>query len=619
MSFSTLRVSSLCILGLLLACVRTPTDIERDYAQTLRPSSLTPHPTGNAPAAAPSGPTAASRALSVRVYADEGFRSENLRWREKAEALFSAANRVVEPQLGVHFVAVDFVAWNRPSAHTDLAVALAELRDKDPGEDVDLVLGLVGSLNVVSASQEELGYAYAFGAQAVIRNMESPAELEALQATFKHLPDAERESLYQERKVHKEVSVFLHEWAHTLGAFHVSDTAFMMSPAYEPQQAQFAPETLKLLRLALEYSPSSRKSRTVQREFGVKLAALLAEPHGHEGDGPDREAAVKWAELASKGEAPLGVNAHLAAADAQTLKEATAAYQAGRLELAENQLVPLVARYPENAQVQSLACIVDGDVRPGFAKEECASAARRFPEQPYAPMVLARLQLNADDHEGAAKSIATFRARLVGASASNRQLWGNLAMLSRAEGQISWAEEAAAQMEPGQVADEMKSWATRTRRWLAIPSKGAIPTDREWRFGQLVHDVEKQLDRGSLAKAKSSMAKLEKEFPNAPMHSVLECGVEFRAGRFEKAESACRAALSRAPEAVEAHYLSALIGLRRTKRAEAQAQLEKVIALDPTYRDAWVTLGTLYRSFGMQREREALRPRFRAQFSAELP
>jgi len=617
MTFSILRASSLCLLGLLLACVRTPASVERDYAQTLRPKSFAVAPQETA--AASKGPSVPSRPLRVRVYADEDFRAQNFHWREKTEALFSAANRVMEPQFGVRFVVTTFTVWDRPATHTSLPVALAELREKDSGEDVDLVLGLVGSLNVVSAAQHELGYAYTFGAQAVIRNMESPAEFEAFRTAFKHLPDAERESLYRERRIHKEVSVLIHEWAHTLGAFHVSDSAFMMSPTYEPQQARFAPETLRLLRLALEYSPQSRKSPAARREFGVKLAALLAEPHGHEGDSPDRAFAVHWAELASRGESPPPESVRLAAVDERTLKEAEDAYQAGRMEIAASQVVRLVERYPEDARVQSLACVVDASVRPGYAKEECASTARRFPEQPFAPMVLAQLELKANDLEDAVKSIASFRERMVGAQAENRALWANVASLSRAAGQLSWAEQAAAKMDAGKPADAVKAWATRTRRWLAITSSSAIPVEREWRFARQVRAIERLLDRGSTAKARSSMAALAKAFPNAPMHAVLECEVEFRAGRLGEAASTCEKALSQAPEAVHAHYLSALIALRRTKPAEAQVELKEVIKLDPSHRDAWGVLGGIYRKAGMRQELAALRLRYRAQFSAELP
>src|SRR4051794_20166759 len=118
MNSAIFRTSSICLLILSLACVKTPADLDREYAQSLRPKSLTPAPAPTAKGAESIAPSVALRPLRVRVYADEEFRTQNLHWREKTEALFSAANRVIEPQLGVRFVAADLVAWDRAATHT---------------------------------------------------------------------------------------------------------------------------------------------------------------------------------------------------------------------------------------------------------------------------------------------------------------------------------------------------------------------------------------------------------------------------------------------------------------------------------------------------------------------
>ena len=72
-------------------------------------------------------------------------------------------------------------------------------------------------------SFHDLGCARVLGRHFVLRGMTSIAELQDFNRLFPKLDNDEREALYGRRKTHKELSIFLHEWAHTLGALHVQD------------------------------------------------------------------------------------------------------------------------------------------------------------------------------------------------------------------------------------------------------------------------------------------------------------------------------------------------------------------------------------------------------------
>jgi len=166
-------------LPLVSSCVRTPQDMERDYARTLKPAALKAVPSSGAE-------PVKARILTVRAYADADYRMQGIRWADRFIETLQAASAVLEPQLGVTFKLVDSGSWERNRVGTDLQTALAELTARDPGHDVDLVIGLVGGLNTTSASHEQLGMARPFGQHAVLRNTESADESLQLQEMFKH-------------------------------------------------------------------------------------------------------------------------------------------------------------------------------------------------------------------------------------------------------------------------------------------------------------------------------------------------------------------------------------------------------------------------------------------------
>lgn len=179
--------------------------------------------------------------IRLRFYADAEYRSTGPNWRDQVKAQLGRLNQLVGPALGVRFEAVDWKRWERRSGNQTLTPMLTELAKLDPGLDVDWVVGLVSPLPLVSMSFHDLGWANVLGRHFVLRGMSDARELDDLRRYYQKLDPAEVAALYGKRKAHKELAIFLHEWGHTLGAFHVQDRTHLMNAAYSPQAHRLSP------------------------------------------------------------------------------------------------------------------------------------------------------------------------------------------------------------------------------------------------------------------------------------------------------------------------------------------------------------------------------------------
>ena len=131
--------------------------------------------------------------------------------------------------------------WDRGHSGAPLSdKVLDELFALDDGKEVDLVVGLVTPLHGVATSAHSVGFAAYLSRHFVLRGMDDEQEFLAFEREFKLISAEERQRLYTDRKAHKEVVVFLHEWGHTLGLIHHEDRRVIMNPAYDPEQTQFS-------------------------------------------------------------------------------------------------------------------------------------------------------------------------------------------------------------------------------------------------------------------------------------------------------------------------------------------------------------------------------------------
>ncbi len=225
--------------AMLASCFRDP---DAGLRESLRPAALeAPEP--------PARPVEA-RTYMVRVWATAGYRREARDWQQRFGDLLRRAERITAPAFGVRFAVAEYREWDAEPAG-QAADALDALEALDAGEDVDWVVGLMAALPVVTSSQHQLGAARYFSRHIVMRGLHDVAEYDALAASLTHTDVADRDALYHQRLEHKALTLFLHEWAHTLGAPHVRDTEDILSPVYDHRASFFAPRVEGILRRVL--------------------------------------------------------------------------------------------------------------------------------------------------------------------------------------------------------------------------------------------------------------------------------------------------------------------------------------------------------------------------------
>jgi len=341
---------------------------QRDYAQSLKPAEMAP---SNAP------PAGQLRVLKVRAYADSEYQAQTPRWNARIEEQVRRASAILEQQFGARLEVESVRPWPGLRQGSSLREALTDLEARDPARDVDWVVGFVSSLQIFSAAQEELGVARFFGRHFVVRGMFSAAETDALDRALPLLSQAEREQLGRERRAHKETAVFLHEWAHTMGAFHERSPHSLLAPTYDRQQSSFSEGSARIVGLALDFrdAPQSRERWAAAYREEVKRSATLAWD----------SAALDEALLAATqlGGAPPAEKQKLPESDAQALQKILALRTAQDYGRAETLLQPIAERHPDSDEVQDLACSLAQER--GAPAQVVLSACRAAAKLPGAP------------------------------------------------------------------------------------------------------------------------------------------------------------------------------------------------------------------------------------------
>ena len=121
--------------------------------------------------------------------------------------------------------------------------------------------------------------------------MSSLAEMQDFERMFKAMEPHEREQLYGIRKAHKETSVFLHEWGHTLGAPHVEDPTRIMSPGYSQRTSLLSNEDAELISAALDSRMRSRGRETAAIDWSPLHQYLKDQPQPRVAAGGQADAA----------------------------------------------------------------------------------------------------------------------------------------------------------------------------------------------------------------------------------------------------------------------------------------------------------------------------------------
>jgi tetratricopeptide (TPR) repeat protein len=526
---------------------KSPVAREREAAGQLAPGTfdLTP--------AVPH--TGEPRIIRVRVYADSDYRGLILRWQARLRGQLARVNAVAGPVFNVTFEIESIHDWERSHVGAAFDPIMKELAALDPAREVDLVLALVTPMRGVATSMHQVGEAFTPGRYLVLRGMDDEQEGLAIDREYHLLSAEERARLYSNRKAHKEVAVFLHEWGHSAGLLHEEDRAMIMNPALDPRQSSFSEFDKEVLALVIDRRHAHPGEPFPER---ADLAALYEKVPAGVGSERERMQLLSFLrprpttrDLATPDK---GAPSALSPADVDIFNRAVAAANAEHLEEAWKILAPLFGRLG-------------------------ASGA------------------NAGDW--------TRAARLATAAGA----------LTAAEEAIGHVARGGAEIE--KVAVEVE--AIRLRVALPPGRKAGVPAEREPDYVARFRATSKLVAAGDLAGARAGLEAFAAAFPDTAGADLLTCEVEVRAKHPAIAARRCQAALEKFKFAERAHYLLGLLAARGGRGAEAEQHLQAAIHIDPRDTGAWQTLAELYRSQRARGRLDELGRRYQAEFAAPLP
>ena len=319
---------------------KLPVTRERDFIK----GSLSPQGVSLDPAVAPAGE---ARTIRLRIYADRDYRGTVIRWQAKARAQIQRINAIVGAVFNVRFEIEALRDWDRSHVGVPLGYPLIEDLEKlDDGKQVDLVVGLVTPLHGVATSVHSIGWATYLSRHFVLRGMDDEEEYRAFEREFNLVSVEERQRLYTDRKAHKEIVCFLHEWGHTLGLIHHEDRKAIMNPAYDPQQTEFSDYDKQILALVIERRLAARDMPTPE---SADLLPLIAAMPVREGSDADRKQLLDLVRArAEQAKRPAPINAvDLSAADVKAFNRAVELLNAGHAPDAWKALAPVVTHARE--------------------------------------------------------------------------------------------------------------------------------------------------------------------------------------------------------------------------------------------------------------------------------
>jgi hypothetical protein len=532
---------------------KPPVRHEHNAAQTLAPKGLNLAPGGAAQGEA--------RAIRLRVYADRDYRGVVIRWQSKVRTQIQRINGVVGPVFNVRFEIESLRDWDRSHAGVSLGDPLLdELVALDPAREVDLVIGLVTPLQGVATSAHSIGLAAYLSRHFVLRGMDDEQEFRAFEREFKLISGEERQRLYTDRKAHKEIVLFLHEWGHTLGLIHHEERKLIMNPAYDPEQTEFSDYDRKIVALVVERRLAARDQQFPESADLLPLVTAMPAEEGAQGERAHlvdlvrRRVEHQSARRDTRETGDAHDTVDLSAADIDAFNRAVSTVNAGRSEDAWKLLAPII------------------------------------------------------EHT---------RARKVGGNT-----WLRISELAFATGALTQADEAAGRAGKSAAAQKIIADAESTRHRIALPldaAKLGVPPEREPAYVAGFYETAKLISESDGAAARARLGELATAFPDAPGIDVLKCDIELRAKHVAVAAKHCEAALAKFKGATRAHYFLALIAVRARREQVAEQHLRQAILLDPTDPTCWRALARFYRETRASKRLADLANEHQALLSSPLP
>ena len=556
--------------------------------------------------------------MRVHVWADPDFQLGGVSWKSRVKQLFTSVNAFTVPVFGARFEVVRMSTWHRQSRSSQLEPLLGELEKHDPGEGVDWVIGFVAPLPIVTASIHNIGMARGLGKHFVLRGMSSLDEAADLRRAFpvlaKFSPE-DLEKLYALRKSHKELVVFLHEWAHTLGAIHVDARDHVMSPSYSYKSSVLAPVDTTLLDIALQDKLGARGAGQVG---WPGLKKFLAETNDRNWYPGERESLLSV--LGQSGAVPTEVQdtnrstiTFATEEAANTYNRALAHLREDRAEAAWEALRPLVSGKSPHPGALRLACRLGylaaaGPVVEQPCKDAMTKAADDTPE-PYIDVAWALTEKNAPRQEvlKLAEEATRRLSRNKDPDPESRVL---LAHVYLRLGAISFAEEAlGAGSERSPTVEQSRDLVRRRRRFLGLPAKQAppgIPPQSEPDYVDTFTLAGNQLAENKIRLAQRTVDGGLKSFPGSPGLLAQSCEIALRTGRVGRAQKTCTAALAAMDDLPRAHFLLGYIRRHQGALKPAMSSFRRAVELAPEESLYWENLVEAYRAAGRADELDKL-------------
>jgi hypothetical protein len=476
--------------------------------------------------------------LRVRVHAAADYRRATSDWQPRFRRILARVNERTKAWPGVRFEVVEVREWERESSEKSMETLIDELARRDPGQEVDVVVGLVSAMPVFPAALDAIGMARFHSKHMVLRSLHDLAEYNYMAGAFDALTPRERDVIMSARKVHKEEVLFLHEWGHMLGLIHTKRFASVMHPGYDTQQTGFGDVESRMIEISL-------KHRLSDPEGGVRAA--IDEIRGFVVDhrDPDWDAADRWtpAWMKTAPDAPrpgAPPDRPLEVKDRPTFAEAVELERAGSFDKAWNKIAMLERRYPRNPEVRMLTCQLAWRRPPDAARVSlvemaCRSAIDAAPSNHRPHLFLADAYLASGDLDKARAPLSRALDLLSASQGEpDPEAWRVLATSFQRADLPTLAERAAVRAgHETEVA--VGEWAARLRKFSALPTDGIAP-EREAVYLRTVRDVRAALGTPQEAEL---FAQATKDFEGKPLVALLRCESALQAGRLPAVKTAC--------------------------------------------------------------------------------
>jgi hypothetical protein len=561
------------------------------------------------------------RTARVRVWADDDYRAQHLRWKQGFGDELDYANQLLEPMLGLRLEA-EFQDWDRRATGATLREDIDALAQIDDGDDVAWVIGLTSALPLVSASTDELGVAEVLGTYIVLRGYADAEERRAFIRAFPDLEESERDEVHDARRRHKQTVLLVHELAHTLGAIHETDPSWIMHPVYRPEQASISDRNRELMLIALADRLHTKEARDPVATAEALLAAIdAADWGGWIAEEKENEAQGLRAEIESAKQgmtaSPVPAAAYAQYAHAQQLAGA------GKFDDALAELDPIVAAYPGNAAIRLLVCqirLAAAGPKDATALAACAKAAELAPGDPAPFVSIASALLAQNDVAGARAQLLDAESRIANLQSGTADAWVQVASMYQAMGALTWAEDAIARS--GLAEHPIALWAARVRARYGVPRDGTkwkITPENEAELVVAVRNVLDLVYASKLGEAATAAKKAEKRWPGAPGLLAARCDLQMRKNDLGGARKLCARAIAAYDGAAWAHYLMGILILHGKDTAKGIAELRAATDADPELAQAWRALAKAYQRKGDKTALEELRQSYQQRFGQPLP